>query len=101
MANRENEIGALWTAKNLFLRPSKVFAVFRDPRTPFVAKILPLLALAYVFFPLAIFPDFIPILGQVDDISIVLFLLSWALNSIPAAVFKTHGLEVPKVIHES
>jgi len=46
-------------------------------KVPAWTKIVPLLALGYVIFPLDFLPDVIPVLGQVDDLSVVLLLL-WA-----------------------
>lgn len=43
----------------------------RDKRTPLAAKLLLLLALAYLLLPFDLVPDFIPVLGQIDDLVIV------------------------------
>jgi uncharacterized membrane protein YkvA (DUF1232 family) len=97
MAISSGRISTLWKARTLFAHPSKLFQIFRDKRTPLVAKILPFLALAYVLFPLDILPDFIPIIGQIDDLTVVLYILSTALNKVPDEVFRSVGLEMPKV----
>lgn len=90
------KIGALWKARWLFAHPAKIVRVFRDSRTPFLARVLPIVALAYIFFPLDIAPDFIPLLGQVDDLTIALYLISLALSMVPDQVFESVGMETPR-----
>ena len=50
-----------------------VWRIFRDPRVPRNIKILPVLLALYVILPFDLIPGFIPILGQLDDLIIVLF----------------------------
>ena len=46
--------------------------LFRDRRVPVLAKALLVVTLAYVVWPLDIIPDVLPIVGEVDDIGVVL-----------------------------
>ncbi len=67
----------------------EVFAVYlaaRDPRTPWYAKTIALLTVAYALSPIDLIPDFIPILGYLDDLIIVPAGLALALRLIPAEV---------------
>lgn len=48
----------------------------RDPRTPWTAKALALLTVGYALSPMDLIPDFIPVLGFVDD-AIILPVMIW------------------------
>jgi len=48
-----------------------LYLVARDPRTPWYAKLLAALVAAYAFSPIDLIPDFIPVVGYLDDLVIV------------------------------
>ena len=48
-----------------------VYCVARDSRTPRFVRILALLVAAYAFSPLDLIPDFIPVLGYLDDLLLI------------------------------
>lgn len=57
-------------------------------RTPKLSKILLGLALGYALFPFDIIPDFIPVIGHIDDMVIVPTLILCALTIIPKEVYE-------------
>jgi uncharacterized membrane protein YkvA (DUF1232 family) len=61
------------------------FAV-RDPRTPFAAKLIAGLVVAYALSPIDLIPDFIPIVGYLDDLILIPLGIAVALRLIPAEV---------------
>ena len=63
-----------------------VWRLLRDRRVPVFTKIIPLLALVYLVSPWDFVPDFIPILGQFDDIIVVGLLLLLFIAASPAHV---------------
>jgi len=58
----------------------------RDPRTPLTAKILAGMIVAYVVSPIDLIPDFIPILGLLDDLILVPLGIVICLRMIPPQV---------------
>ena len=62
--------------------------VLRDSRAPRPAKLLLWLALAHALSPIDLVPDFVPLLGQLDDLIIVPALLIAALKLIPKEVIE-------------
>ena len=48
-----------------------LYLACKDPRTPWYAKLLAALVVGYVFSPIDLIPDFIPVLGQLDDLILV------------------------------
>lgn len=58
----------------------------KDARTPTMAKVLPWLSLVYLVWPIDLIPDLLPILGQLDDLGIMILLFIWALRLIPEDV---------------
>ena len=69
-------------------------AAIRDSRTPWYAKALGVIIVAYAVSPIDLIPDFIPILGFVDD-ALLLPLGIWAVRRmIPAGVMAEHRANV-------
>ncbi|MEZ0232184.1 MAG: YkvA family protein [Methylophilaceae bacterium] len=56
------------------------------PLTPKLAKFLLWLALGYLLLPFDLIPDFIPLIGQLDDVVIVPGLIYLALKMIPPEI---------------
>ena len=64
--------------------------LIREPRVPLLAKALPVVAALYLISPLDFVPDVIPLLGQVDDLAIVLIVLEAFLRVCPAPAVDFH-----------
>lgn len=69
----KRELGALWLAA-------------RDPRTPKFAKLVALATAAYALSPIDLIPDFVPVLGLLDDLILVPAGLWLARRLIPPAL---------------
>lgn len=59
-----------------------------DPETPWYATVLCMLVVAYALSPLDLIPDFIPILGYVDDFILLPIGIALAIRLIPAHVME-------------
>ncbi len=62
--------------------------VLRDERTPRISKWLLGIAVAYALSPVDLIPDWIPVLGLLDDLVVVPALIGLANLGIPAQVWK-------------
>lgn len=60
--------------------------ILNDRRTPKLSKLLLGLAIGYVLLPFDLIPDFIPVIGQLDDLIIVPALILLALKFMPKEV---------------
>lgn len=58
--------------KEIWLQVRLIVALVRDPDVPFYLKLLPAAAILYLLFPLDFAPDIYPILGQLDDLTVLL-----------------------------
>ncbi len=58
----------------------------RDPRVPWYAKGLALAIAAYALSPIDLIPDFIPVLGYLDELILLPFAIMLAVRLIPAAL---------------
>jgi uncharacterized membrane protein YkvA (DUF1232 family) len=63
-----------------------LYLAVRDPRVPWYAKALAAAVVAYALSPIDLIPDFIPVLGYLDDLLLVPLGLALALRLIPAPV---------------
>ena len=60
----------------------------RDTRTPVLAKVIVAVTVAYALSPLDLVPDFIPVLGQLDDLLLVPLGLWLAIRLVPQEVLQ-------------
>lgn len=63
-----------------------LYLAYRDPRTPWHARIVAGLVVAYALSPIDLIPDFIPVLGYLDDLVLLPLGLMLAVRLIPPAV---------------
>ena len=67
-----------------------VWGIMRDPRTPIGLKGMLAAALADVVVPVDLIPDAIPIIGQADDLTVLLLVLDLFIQNAPAEVRAEH-----------
>jgi uncharacterized membrane protein YkvA (DUF1232 family) len=90
MIQRRNSNSANRTGRrNLWSFKQEIFVLYfaiKDDRTPFLAKFFAFFSLAYLISPIDLIPDFIPVVGYLDDLVIVPLLLHIAFRLLPADV---------------
>jgi uncharacterized membrane protein YkvA (DUF1232 family) len=67
-----------------------VYLASKDPRVPWYAKALAACVLGYLFSPIDLIPDFIPVVGYLDDLVIVPAGLILVIKLIPPEVMAQH-----------
>jgi len=68
---------------------AETFALYlaaRDPRTPWYAKLLVAGIVAYAFSPIDLIPDFVPVLGYLDDLILIPLGIALAIKLVPHSV---------------
>ena len=77
-------------AKQLKTDIPAVFLALKDKKTPWYAKVLAALTVAYALSPIDLIPDFIPVLGYLDDLIILPSLVALVVKCIPKDVFEEY-----------
>ncbi len=79
--------------KSLGRQLKQEFALYRlvlkHPQTPWIAKLFLGFAVGYLLLPFDLIPDFIPVIGQLDEVVIIPVLLYLALLFIPKWIIQS------------
>ncbi len=75
-------------AKLLKRQSMVLYYAVRDPRTPLGVKLLAGAIVAYALSPIDLIPDFIPILGYLDEVILLPLAIAFALKLLPEAVLQ-------------
>ena len=65
-----------------------LFLALKDKKTPIIAKIFAGITVAYALSPIDFIPDFIPVLGYLDDVILLPMLVALTVKFIPKDVFE-------------
>lgn len=79
-------------AQNLKQDIPTVFLALKDKDTPVLAKIIAGITICYALSPIDLIPDFIPVLGYLDDILLLPALIAWTVKLIPKDVWERSRL---------
>ena len=74
-------------AKKLKTDIPAVFLALKEKHTPWYAKIIAAVVVVYALSPIDLIPDFIPVLGYLDDLILLPALIAWCVRCIPDEVF--------------
>lgn len=74
-----------------------LFFALKEKETPVVAKIMAGITVAYALLPIDLIPDFIPILGYLDDFILLPLLIALTVKLIPKAILETSRLKAEEM----
>lgn len=75
-------------ARHLKHETYALYLAYRDPRTPWYARVFALIVVAYAISPIDLIPDFIPVLGYLDDLILIPAGIVLVLKLIPPEVMQ-------------
>lgn len=75
-------------AKDLKKNISLLYRAYKHPAAPWYAKVITIITLTYALSPIDLIPDFIPILGYLDDLIIVPAGIALSLRLIPKKIIE-------------
>lgn len=84
-------------ARQLKRETYALYLAYRDERVPWYAKVFAACVVAYAFSPLDLIPDFVPVLGYLDDLILVPIGIALALRMIPADVMAESRLKAQEL----
>lgn len=88
---REGALGRLRTwARGIKRDVRALYLAAKDPRVPWYAKALALFVAGYALAPIDLIPDFIPVLGYLDDLVILPLAILLAVKLIPPEILAEH-----------
>jgi uncharacterized membrane protein YkvA (DUF1232 family) len=80
-------------AKQLKLDLPAIFIAMHKKETPWLAKILAILIVGYALSPIDLIPDFIPMLGLLDDVILLPLLVALLIKLIPGEMMNRYRIE--------
>jgi uncharacterized membrane protein YkvA (DUF1232 family) len=87
-------------AKGLKVETYALYLAYRDPRVPWYARAFAICVVGYAFSPIDLIPDFIPVLGYVDDLILVPAGIWLALRMIPDEVMAESRARAQEALRE-
>jgi uncharacterized membrane protein YkvA (DUF1232 family) len=77
-----------------------LYLASKDPRVPFAAKVVLVITVAYAFSPIDLIPDFIPLLGYLDDLLILPLGIWLCIKLIPAPILARYRQQAREQMHQ-
>ncbi|MBL8077331.1 MAG: DUF1232 domain-containing protein [Anaerolineales bacterium] len=75
-------------ARQIKVEVYALYLAYRDPRVPLYGRIFTACVVAYAFSPIDLIPDFIPIIGYLDDLILIPLGIKIALSMVPKEVME-------------
>ena len=80
-------------AKKLKMDIPTIYLALKDKETPISAKIFAGITVAYALSPIDLIPDFIPVLGYLDDVVLLPMLVALTIKFIPTDIIERNRLK--------
>ena len=90
-----NNTGRPGMARELMQNASLAWRLLLDPQVSLLAKLVPMAVLAYVIMPFDLIPDVVPVLGQLDDVAVILIGIRLFIALCPPARVRWHRGDLP------
>ena len=87
-------------AKGLKVEVYALYLAYRDPRVPWYARFFAACVVGYAFSPIDLIPDFIPVIGYLDDLVLIPLGIKIALSMIPANVMSESREKAQEIIRQ-
>jgi uncharacterized membrane protein YkvA (DUF1232 family) len=87
---------AVGTARKLPTYARLIWDLARDPRVPRHQKLVLGAIAAYLVSPFDLIPDFIPVIGQLDDAAVLILGLDWFIRNAPPEVVEEHMAKIAR-----
>lgn len=98
----EAQIIKQWKAKSRQLKTETyaLYLAFKHPKVPWYAKVFAACVVGYLFSPIDLIPDFIPVLGYLDDLILVPLGITLAIKMIPKTVWNECREEAQRTLRQ-
>lgn len=87
-------------ARQLKVEVYALYLAYQDPRVSWAARIFTACVVAYAFSPIDLIPDFIPVIGYLDDLILIPLGVKIALSMIPAEVMAESRVQAQEMIRQ-
>ena len=87
-------------AKQLKVEVYALYLAYQDPRVPWFAKVFVACVVGYAFSPIDLIPDFIPIIGYLDDLVLIPLGIKLALSMIPENVMNESRVKAMETLSQ-
>ena len=87
----------IW-ARSLRRDVHAIYLAARDPRVPWCAKLLAMAVAGYALSPIDLIPDFIPVVGYLDDMIIVPLGIWLVVSLIPEQIMREHRIAAERAV---
>ena len=87
-------------AKKINIEIYGLYLAYHRPRVPWYARVFAAFVVGYAFSPIDLIPDFIPVIGYLDDLIIIPLGIKIALSMIPEKIMAESRIKAQEIIHQ-